>query len=107
MFIGKIYVSVVALGGLLAFNAPSLGAPLSTATDPSPRSGLTEHIGWRCGPGLHMNRRGRCVPNREPARCARGWHMNRNGVCVRNRPVPRACARGYHLTPRGYCVRNW
>ncbi|WP_413541935.1 GCG_CRPN prefix-to-repeats domain-containing protein [Brucella sp. MAB-22] len=80
---------------------------MSQPTNTHDAGSLAEQVGWRCGPGWHMNRYGRCVPNRARARCARGWHLNRNGVCVRNRPVHKVCARGYHLTPRGYCVRNW
>jgi hypothetical protein len=34
-----------------------------------------ETVGWRCGPGWHMNRWGRCVPNgRVIIRPVRVWH---------------------------------
>lgn len=99
--------ALLVFGGVMSFSVPSFALPMPQPTNTHDAGSLAEQVGWRCGPGWHMNRYGRCVPNRARARCARGWHLNRNGVCVRNRPVHKVCARGYHLTPRGYCVRNW
>lgn len=57
--------AVFAIGLGLASQAQAMPvAPLSDA----PKA-VTE-VGWRCGPGWHVNRWGNCVPNR---RYYRSW----------------------------------
>ncbi len=82
-------IALFALGGVAAFAAPSSAAPLAPVQLSHDGGSAVQQVGWRCGPGGHVNRWGRCVPNRR-------------GPVVR-----RACPRGTHLTRRGYCVRNW
>ncbi|WP_405044694.1 GCG_CRPN prefix-to-repeats domain-containing protein [Phyllobacterium sp. 1468] len=98
--------ALVLIGGLFSFGAPAMAAPIPPAGGSPEVSTSVEQVGWRCGRGWHVNRWGRCVPNRRVMRCGPGWHLNRYGNCVRNRPVYRACPRGFHLTPRGFCVPN-
>ena len=58
----------LAFAGLLALGA----AGVSTASSAMPvappaqtqLASPLEEIGWRCGPRAHVNRWGRCVPNR-------------------------------------------
>ncbi|MCX8281678.1 hypothetical protein OSJ77_15905 [Phyllobacterium sp. 0TCS1.6C] len=105
----KIGLSVLVLiGGLFAMAAPAGASPAAPARSNSIElSQVLEQVGWRCGRGWHVNRWGRCVPNRRIARCGPGRRLNRFGECVRIRPAYRACPRGFHLSRRGYCVRNW
>ena len=107
MYSAKLVAALVLLGGLFSFAAPAFSYPIAPAQTSQFSSNAIEQVGWRCGPGRHMDRWGRCVPNRMRAYCGPGRHLNRYGECVRNRPAYRACPRGTHLTPRGYCVRNW
>ncbi|WP_425515364.1 GCG_CRPN prefix-to-repeats domain-containing protein [Phyllobacterium endophyticum] len=98
--------ALVLLGGLVSFGTPAWSSPIMLVGGSPEVSGSVEQVGWRCGRGWHMNRWGRCVPNRRVTRCGPGRHMNRFGDCVRNRPAYRVCPRGFHLTRRGFCVPN-
>ncbi|WP_246694314.1 hypothetical protein [Mesorhizobium sp. M2E.F.Ca.ET.209.01.1.1] len=50
----------LAAGTLMLAAADSQAMPL---VKPSAAQLPVESVGWRCGPGWHMNRWGRCVPN--------------------------------------------
>ena len=47
--------------GTLVLSA--LGSQAMPLAKPSAAPLPIESVGWRCGPGWHMNRWGRCVPN--------------------------------------------
>jgi hypothetical protein len=47
------------LAGLASANAMPIAPTNGLATAPGP----IETVGWRCGPGWHVNPWGRCVPN--------------------------------------------
>lgn len=84
----KIAAAALIAGSLLSIAAPASALPLSPGQPIGAASGTIEQVGWRCGPGWHMNGWGRCVPNRMrrgPGRCGPGWHLNRFGSCVPNR----------------------
>lgn len=84
------FLAALALAGVAAPGAMAMPlAPIADGAAP-----LTEQVGWRCGPGAHMNAWGRCVPNRRPPiyggprpgfRCGPGFHRNPWGRCVPNR----------------------
>ncbi|SFN76347.1 hypothetical protein SAMN03159463_00504 [Mesorhizobium sp. NFR06] len=53
----------------------SLGSQAMPMAKPSATSPI-ETVGWRCGPGWHVNRWGKCVPNgRRFIRPVRHWHL--------------------------------
>jgi hypothetical protein len=52
---------VIAAGTLMAAGSASSAMPMAS---PSVASAPIVDVGWRCGPRWHMNRWGRCVPNR-------------------------------------------
>lgn len=54
---------VAATSGAMIETASALPAAAPASTSPAP---LVQDIGWRCGPGWHVNPWGRCVPNRGP-----------------------------------------
>ncbi|TPI22682.1 hypothetical protein [Mesorhizobium sp. B4-1-1] len=62
----------LAAGTLLLSGAGSRAMPM---VKPSAASLPIETVGWRCGPGWHMNHWHNCVPNHRvrPLR-ARHWH---------------------------------
>lgn len=108
MFSRKNFVALAAAGALMTFAFPAFSYPVVPGQTQQATGNSVEYVGWRCGRGWHMNRWGRCVPNRARLRgvCGRGWHLNRFGRCVPNRQFVRPCPRGMHLTPRGFCVAN-
>ncbi|CDX26211.1 conserved exported hypothetical protein [Mesorhizobium sp. ORS 3324] len=62
----------LAAGTLLLSAAGSQAMPMAK---PSAAPLPVETVGWRCGPGWHVNRWGRCVPNgRMVIRPVRHWH---------------------------------
>ncbi len=66
-----LFAAALALSGSVAAIETADAMPL---TQPS-QIGATapvQDIGWRCGPGRHVNPWGRCVPNR-PWRRWRRW----------------------------------
>ena len=86
-------VAALALAGVEA--PAAMAIPLAPLADIAAASPMQE-IGWRCGPGFHVNSWGRCAPNRRPPpvygvprrpvwRCAPGFHPNPWGRCVPNR----------------------
>ena len=51
-------------GGLAALASPASALPIAPATPTvAAPSSEAQPIGWRCGPGRHVNRWGRCVRN--------------------------------------------
>ena len=51
------------------------GAQAMPMAKPSSAPLQIEPVGWRCGPGWQVNRRGRCVANRRVViRPTRHWH---------------------------------
>ncbi|TGP51163.1 hypothetical protein EN873_21075 [bacterium M00.F.Ca.ET.230.01.1.1] len=42
---------------------PGVGSQAMPLVKPGAAPLPIETVGWRCGPGWHMNRWGRCVPN--------------------------------------------
>lgn len=76
MFTRKIVRQIVPLalaaGTLLSAGGISHAMPmLRPGAPPLP----VETVGWRCGPGWHMNAWDRCVPNRYvPVWRVRHWH---------------------------------
>lgn len=62
----------LAAGTLMLSGAGSQAMPMAK---PSAAPLPIQTVGWRCGPGRHMNRWGNCVPNgRIMIRPARHWH---------------------------------
>lgn len=62
----------VAAGTLILSAGGSQAMPMATPNAAPPP---VETVGWRCGPGWHLNRWGNCVPNRRVfVRPARHWH---------------------------------
>ena len=63
--ITRLLAAAAFAGGLFAVAAPTTAA---TVAPPRPAvaapSDEAQPAGWRCGPGRHMNRNGRCVRNR-------------------------------------------
>lgn len=59
---------LVIAGALLGAGLAGIGAasamPLAPPAGAPAASAPIETIGWRCGPGWHVNPWGRCVPNR-------------------------------------------
>ena len=76
----KLLASLAVVVGLgIASSAQAMPvAPLADTSAP-----ITQ-VGWRCGPGLHVNRWGNCVPNR---RLYRSW--------------------GYYAAPRFHHRHRW
>ncbi|WP_421914665.1 GCG_CRPN prefix-to-repeats domain-containing protein [Mesorhizobium sp.] len=60
----------VAAGTLVLSAVSSQALPM---IKPSAAQLPIENVGWRCGPGWHLNRWGRCVPNRRII-MRRHWH---------------------------------
>jgi Spy/CpxP family protein refolding chaperone len=60
--------AAIAVAGATASQA----MPLASADSISAASPI-QQIGWRCGPGWHMNGWGRCVPNRAWRPYRRYW----------------------------------
>lgn len=60
MFTRHFLPIALAAGTLMLSVAGSQAMPMAK---PSASPLPIETIGWRCGPGWHMNRWGRCVPN--------------------------------------------
>lgn len=84
----KIAAAALIAGSLFSIAAPASALPLSPAQPVRAANSAIEQVGWRCGPGWHMNGWGQCVPNRMrrgPGLCGPGWHLNRFGSCVPNR----------------------
>ncbi|MDX8444249.1 GCG_CRPN prefix-to-repeats domain-containing protein [Mesorhizobium captivum] len=62
----------LAAGTLMLAGAGAQAMPMAK---PSAAPLPVETVGWRCGPGWHVNRWGRCVPNgRRFIRPVRHWH---------------------------------
>ena len=61
-----LFAAAVALAGATSAQA----MPVTQGDEVA--SAAVETVGWRCGPGWHMNPWGRCVPNR-PWRRWRRW----------------------------------
>jgi len=60
---GKTFiVAAFALTGAVAVAEGAAAMPLTQGRDVGV-SAPVHDAGWRCGPGRHMNRWGRCVPN--------------------------------------------
>jgi len=66
----KILASALFAAGLLGIASTAQALPAAPITD-APHA-ITE-VGWRCGPGWHINRWGHCVPNRRVYRPYRYW----------------------------------
>ena len=69
--------SKIILAGALALSTSAATVEASLAMPLAPRADAAatasgQDIGWRCGPGWHVNGWGRCVPNR-PWRRWRRW----------------------------------
>ncbi|WP_425487732.1 GCG_CRPN prefix-to-repeats domain-containing protein [Mesorhizobium erdmanii] len=60
----------VAAGTLVLSSVGSQALPVAK---PTASPSQIERVGWRCGPRWHMNRWGRCVPNRHHHRWHRRW----------------------------------
>lgn len=90
-------LAVAAFAAAVSFltSAPSEAMPIAPR-DAVAVAPQTQAVGWRCGPGWHVDPWGRCVPHRRPPpphygprpgwRCGPGWHPNPWGRCVPNRP---------------------
>jgi hypothetical protein len=57
----KILASLVVAAGVIGLAPVASAMPIAPSHDPG---ALVEQVGWRCGPGWHVNRWGHCVPNR-------------------------------------------
>lgn len=66
----RILASALFAAGLLGMASTAQALPAAPVTD-APHA-ITE-VGWRCGPGWHVNRWGHCVPNRRVYRPYRYW----------------------------------
>jgi len=62
-FSKTLFAVSLALAGSFAAAEASIALPLAPRSQVSAISPV-QHIGWRCGPGWHVNGWGRCVPNR-------------------------------------------
>lgn len=58
----KYFLPIALAAGTLALSAA--GAQAMPLVKPSAAPLPIETVGWRCGPGWHINGWGRCVPNR-------------------------------------------
>jgi hypothetical protein len=64
----KFFVKSLVVAGAL-FGASLVGVEAASAMPVAPYDGVSaasapiETVGWRCGPGWHVNPWGRCVPN--------------------------------------------
>lgn len=67
-----IFAAVIAAGSLVAAMAPASAMPAANVQEGA-SSVQIEQAGWRCGPGAHMNRWGRCVYNGRPMYHHRRW----------------------------------
>lgn len=47
-----------------SFVAIESASAMPLASPEASASSLVQNVGWRCGPGWHVNPWGRCVPNR-------------------------------------------
>ncbi len=65
-----VLVTALALGASAASLESSFAMPAPQRPDVG-GTAPAQDIGWRCGPGWHVNGWGRCVPNGRPWR--RGW----------------------------------
>ncbi|MFK0690094.1 GCG_CRPN prefix-to-repeats domain-containing protein [Mesorhizobium sp. IMUNJ 23033] len=72
MLIRHILPIAMAAATLMLSGVASNALPMANpAVAPAP----IENVGWRCGPGWHMNRWGNCVPNHPVfVRPVRHWH---------------------------------
>ena len=71
----KIIVAAALIGATLTGAEQAGAMPLANSAAVA-QSAPIEHVGWRCGPGWHVNPWGRCVPNRGgwgPRRRFRRW----------------------------------
>ncbi|RWC14877.1 MAG: hypothetical protein EOS52_10970 [Mesorhizobium sp.] len=57
----KYFLSIALAAGTLTVSA--VGSEAMPLVKPSASPLPVETVGWRCGPGWHVNRWGRCVPN--------------------------------------------
>lgn len=64
--IKMLIAATMTIAGATASQAMSLAASDSIGV-----ASAIQQVGWRCGPGWHMNGWGRCVPNRPWRRW--GW----------------------------------
>lgn len=61
----RLILAALAAAASLALAAPSSAMP-TLSTDTAISGPHIEQAGWRCGPGAHVNRFGRCVSNFRP-----------------------------------------
>ena len=57
----KYFLPIALAAGTLTLSA--VGSEAMPLVKPGAAPLPIETVGWRCGPGWHMNRWGRCVPN--------------------------------------------
>ncbi|PBB98073.1 MULTISPECIES: hypothetical protein [unclassified Mesorhizobium] len=68
----KYFLPFALAAGTLMLSAGAQAMPMAK---PSAAPLPIETVGWRCGPGWHVNHWGRCVPNgRRFIRPVRHWH---------------------------------
>ena len=59
-----LFTALLVCGGLATFTAPAAALTIApTKPTVATASGDVQLTGWRCGPGRHLNRWGRCVRN--------------------------------------------
>lgn len=66
----KLLASILLAAGVVGMASAAQALPVAPTA--APTSAITE-IGWRCGPGWHVNRWGTCVPNRHFYRPRNYW----------------------------------
>ncbi|WP_446721201.1 GCG_CRPN prefix-to-repeats domain-containing protein [Mesorhizobium sp. 113-3-3] len=71
MMLRYILPIATAAGTLLLSSVGSQALPMAK---PSAAPSPIESVGWRCGPGWHLNRWGNCVPNHRRVIVVRPGH---------------------------------
>ncbi|MBN9242678.1 MAG: hypothetical protein J0I98_07785 [Mesorhizobium sp.] len=75
MLTRSLFSATLVAGALMASAGVSSAVPM--VTQPAAAPAPVETVGWRCGPGRHINRWGHCVLSRPVVRVvprARVWH---------------------------------
>jgi hypothetical protein len=61
---------LMASGATIATSSAMPAGPALVGMQQNSAAPLVQNVGWRCGPGRHVNGWGRCVPNGWRG----GWH---------------------------------